>query len=77
MVRYCIINDNSPNAKKNSFDIIILKEVLLVSPDNADITQAILDDFDKAYLDNLAKEKAQETKPAVQPTSDTKDKTKK
>ena len=69
-----MINDY---AKKNSYDYVIVREALLVAPSNMDITQTILDDFDKAYLDNLAKEKAQETKPAVQPTSDNKDKTKK
>ena len=69
-----MINDY---AKKNSYDYVIVREALLVAPNNMDITQTILDDFDKAYLDNLAKEKAQETKPAVQPTSDNKDKTKK
>jgi outer membrane protein len=69
-----MINDY---AKKNSFDFVIVREALLVAPNNMDITQTILDDFDKAYLDNLAKEKAQEPKVSAQPTSDTKDKTKK
>jgi outer membrane protein len=69
-----MINDY---AKKNGFDFIIVREALLVAPNNMDITQTILDDFDKAYLDNLAKEKAQETKAPSQPANDTKDKTKK
>lgn len=69
-----MINDY---AKKNSYDFVIVREALLVAPNNMDITQTILDDFDKAYLDNLAKEKPQETKAPAQPTSDTKDKTKK
>ena len=69
-----MINDY---AKKNSFDYVIVREALLVAPTNMDITQTILDDFDKAYLDNLAKEKAQEPKTSAQPTTETKDKTKK
>lgn len=69
-----MINDY---AKKNSFDFVIVREALLVAPTNMDITQVILDDFDKAYLDNLAKEKAQEPKAPAQPTTEAKDKTKK
>jgi len=69
-----MINDY---AKKNSFDYVIVREALLVAPTNMDITQTILDDFDKAYLDNLAKEKAQEPKTSAQPTTETKDKAKK
>jgi outer membrane protein len=68
-----MINDY---AKKNGFDFIIVREALLVAPDNMDITQTILDEIDKAYLDNLAKEKPQETKAPAKTTSDSKDKTK-
>jgi outer membrane protein len=68
-----MINDY---AKKNSFDFIIVREALLVAPDNMDITQTILDEIDKAYLDNLAKEKLQETTAPANITGDTKDKTK-
>ncbi len=65
-------------AKKNGFDFIIVREALVFAPDNMDITQAILDEFDKVYLDNLAKEKAQEaTKTPAPATNTTKDKPKK
>jgi outer membrane protein len=67
-----LINDY---AKKNAYDYIFLREALVFAPENADITQTILDAFDKEYLDNLAKEKTQE--PAKAPAPATKDNTKK
>jgi outer membrane protein len=69
-----LINDY---AKKNTYDYIFVREALIFAPENSDITQTILDEFDKAYLDNLAKEKASEAaKPAAPATNTTKDKAK-
>ncbi len=52
-----LVNDY---AKKNAYDYIFVREALIFAPENSDITQKILDEFDKIYLDNQAKEKAQE-----------------
>jgi outer membrane protein len=61
-----LINDY---AKKNAYDYIFVREALIFAPESADITQKILDEFDKAYLDNQAKEKAQEATKAPAPAT--------
>jgi len=57
-----LINDY---AKKNAYDYIFVREALIFAPENSDITQTILDAFDKEYLDNLAKESAKTPAPAT------------
>ncbi len=57
-----LINDY---AKKNAYDYIFVREALIFAPENSDITQKILDAFDKAYLDNMAKESAKTPAPAT------------
>lgn len=57
-----LINDY---AKKNAYDYIFVREALIFAPETADITQVVLDEFDKAYLDNLAKESAKTPAPAT------------
>jgi outer membrane protein len=70
-----LINDY---AKKNAYDYIFVREALIYAPENADVSQIILDAFDKEYLDNLAKEQAQEGTKAPAPATNTpKDKPKK
>ncbi|HEY9159804.1 MAG TPA: OmpH family outer membrane protein [Desulfomonilia bacterium] len=52
-------------AKKNAYDYIFMREALVYAPESSDITQIILDAFDKEYLDNMAKESAKTPAPAT------------